>query len=79
MTTKFKIITPAYNCADSIRQTIFSIAGQTYQNWEMVIINDVSTDDTVAAIEKLSESLNLTEKIIIKKHHTLTSRELNQG
>ena len=66
MKTKFKIVTPAYNCADEIKTTLFSVIGQTYQNWEMVILDDMSTDDTVQVINELASSLNLSEKITIK-------------
>ena len=40
------IITPTYNCAEFIGETIESVLAQTYQNWEMVIVDDQSQDDT---------------------------------
>lgn len=40
------IITPAYNCSETIAETIESVISQTYENWEMIIVNDCSTDDT---------------------------------
>lgn len=45
------IVTPAYNCADFIRETIASVQAQTYTNWEMVIVDDCSTDNTRAVVE----------------------------
>lgn len=40
------IITPAYNASRYLSDTIRSVIDQTYRDWEMIIINDCSTDDT---------------------------------
>lgn len=40
------VITPTYNCAKFIRETIESVQKQTYQQWEMIIVDDCSTDNT---------------------------------
>ena len=69
MKTKFKVITPAYNCADEIKKTLFSIAGQTYQNWEMIILDDMSTDNTSKVVESFAASLNLSHKITVKSRN----------
>lgn len=48
---------PAYNVEPYIAQCIESVLNQTIDDWEMVIINDASTDGTVAVIERyLSDS-----------------------
>lgn len=44
------IITPAYNCEATIQETIESVIAQTYTNWEMIIVNDCSTDHTADVI-----------------------------
>lgn len=40
------IIMPSYNTAKFIGQTIQSVLSQTYSNWELIIVDDCSTDDT---------------------------------
>ncbi|QAY68577.1 glycosyltransferase family 2 protein [Paenibacillus protaetiae] len=40
------IIMPTYNCSKYIRDTIQSVLNQTYSNWELIIVDDCSTDDT---------------------------------
>ncbi len=46
------IITPTYNCGKFIGRTIESVLAQTYNNWEMIIVDDRSTDDTKSIVEK---------------------------
>lgn len=50
------IITPTYNCGRFIAKTIDSVLAQTYRNWEMLIIDDCSTDNTKAVVEQYSDS-----------------------
>jgi glycosyltransferase involved in cell wall biosynthesis len=45
------IITPSYNTAKFIAETIDSVRHQTYSNWEMIIVDDSSTDDTDTVVE----------------------------
>jgi glycosyltransferase involved in cell wall biosynthesis len=49
---KFCIITPTYNRADLIERAIKSILNQSYQNFEMIIVDDGSTDNTEKIISK---------------------------
>lgn len=46
---------PAYNNAGYIKDTIDSILGQTYQNLELVIVDDCSTDNTYELIKSISD------------------------
>lgn len=41
------VIMPAYNAESYIEESILSLIHQTYQNWELIIVNDGSTDQTV--------------------------------
>lgn len=49
------IIIPAYNVQSYISDTIESIISQSYKNWELLIIDDGSTDNTKRVIEKYVE------------------------
>lgn len=44
------IIMPSYNTAKFISETIDSVSAQTYPNWELIIVDDCSTDDTDAVV-----------------------------
>lgn len=48
------IITPTYNCGHFIAESIKSVLVQTYDNWEMVIVDDCSTDDTKEVVGQFS-------------------------
>ena len=47
------VVIPAFNAFDYLAQTIASVQAQTYTNWEAMIIDDGSTDDTAAVIREL--------------------------
>ncbi len=50
------IVTPAYKAARFVADTIRSVQAQTYTNWEMIVVDDCSSDDTCAVVEQFSES-----------------------
>lgn len=50
------IIMPAYNSGKYIKESINSVINQTYENWELLIIDDCSQDDTKRIIESYSMS-----------------------
>lgn len=45
------VIMPAYNSEEFINETIDSIINQTYENWELIIVDDHSTDNTIEIIQ----------------------------
>lgn len=48
------VITPVHNSAAYVADTIASVQAQTYTNWEMILVDDASTDGSVGIIEKLA-------------------------
>lgn len=49
------IITPTFNCGSFISETIKSVLNQTYKDWELIIIDDQSTDNTKEVVESFSD------------------------
>lgn len=49
------IIMPSYNCGEYVEETIRSVQAQTYQNWEIVFVDDCSADDTVYKVSLMRE------------------------
>ena len=56
MGNQVSIITPCYNSEKFLTQTIESVLSQTYQDWEMLIVDDCSTDSSAQIIEKYSKT-----------------------
>src|SRR5690606_28708339 len=63
---KISIIMPVFNAATWVRTAIVSLLNQTWQNLEIIVIDDASTDNTVNEISKLayddSRIILLTQK-----------------
>lgn len=49
---KFSVLMPTYNDAEHIRLSIDSVLAQGYENWELIIVNDGSTDDTETIVRQ---------------------------
>ena len=72
------IITPNYNCEKYIRETIESVQAQTYTNWEMLVIDDCSTDSSLKILKELSEKDNRV-KILLNKQNSGAAVSRNYG
>lgn len=49
------IVMPSYNCGKYVEETIRSVQAQTYKNWEIIFVDDCSTDDSVKRVSELQE------------------------
>ena len=49
------IIVPSYNCAKYLPDTIGSVLAQTYENWELLIVDDCSTDNTEEVVKSFGD------------------------
>lgn len=77
MNQKISIIVPAYNCENKIEKCIKSISRQTYDNLEIIIVNDGSTDNTALICQKLAHN---DERIkVINQENQGVSMARNQG
>jgi len=64
------VVTPVYNDAAFVHRAIESVLSQTYSNWELLICDDGSTDDTIAVLKKYAAH---------EPRIRLLSNEVNRG
>ena len=64
------IVVPYYNRADTIDETILSILAQTFTNYELILVDDGSTDQ---------ESINKLEQLRVEHPKILILEQKNQG
>lgn len=77
-TPKVSIIMPCYNLSTYIEEAIVSVLNQTEYDWELIIVDDASTDDSLSIMRKFAVK---DKRIIIKSHelNTGVSSALNTG
>ena len=60
----FSIIVPGFNCGGTLRRCIDSVLAQTFTNFELIFVNDGSTDDTHEVISSISSGTSGRVKYI---------------
>lgn len=73
------IIIPIYNAEKLIEETIDSVLKQTYQNWEIIAVDDCSTDNTVSLLQKLSQKDKRIKLVQLKKNFGAPAHPRNVG
>jgi len=75
---KFKIIIPSYNNEDWVEYNIASILNQTYTNYDVLYIDDKSTDETLIRVQKLVGHLPnwqiVSNKVNMKRGYNINPR-----
>lgn len=66
---KISVLIPAYNSAKTIVEALESIKNQTYQNWEIILINDGSQDETETILRRYLGNTKLPLKYTKQTHH----------
>ena len=64
---KVSIIMPSYNAGRYIQHSILSVVNQTFQNWELLVCDDASTDETASVVKNF---VNVDKRIHLFTHET---------
>lgn len=72
------IVTPAYNCEKYLRQTVESVLAQSYTDWEMIIVDDCSTDGTLALAQQLA-AVDARIRVVRNEQNQGVSMTRNRG
>lgn len=69
----FTIIMAAYNASKYIRPAIESVLNQTYENWQLIIVDDGSTDDTLQIAQEYAASESRNRIVVIHQNNSGTA------
>lgn len=78
MTPTVSIVLPCYNGADFLAQSINSVIAQTYTDWELILVNDCSTDNSLEIMHQYADK-DERIRIIDNEHNLKLPGALNRG
>ena len=77
---KISIITPSFNSDKIIARNVSSILGQSYNNYEHIIIDNLSSDNTILTIKNKFENAGKIKQLtIISEKDSGISEAFNKG
>jgi len=74
---KVSIVVPVYNCEDTIERCLLSLINQTYENKEIIVVDDGSTDKTPEILQRMSKEYGI--KVIRLPKNSGASAARNEG
>ena len=74
------IVVPVYNAAKYIEQTIFMVQKQTYTDWELILVEDCSKDESRKVLQSVEASLQDSRiRVIYKEKNEGAAKARNTG
>ena len=73
------IVVPVYNASSYISETISMVSAQTYKDWELILVDDASTDGSANIIEKIIEKQGKRIRLIRKNVNEGAAAARNTG
>lgn len=75
---KISVIMGVYNCAPTLRESIDTILAQTYDNWEFIICDDGSTDDTLKIVREYEQAYPDKFRVLVNPSNQGLNATLNR-
>ncbi|MCC6587340.1 MAG: glycosyltransferase [Bryobacterales bacterium] len=76
MAALVSVVTPTYNSAQTLARAHASVLEQTYTNWEHIIVDDGSTDNTAEVLAKISSN---SQVVVLSQPNRGQGAALNRG